>query len=206
MSDRTDEYLTLAGRGTAEMKVQGSRFLAEALNVQTRDAVDEFLGQIRKKFRDATHHCFAYRIGPDTSTFRFNDDGEPAGSAGKPILAAIDKQHLTDTLVVVIRYFGGTKLGVGGLVRAYGGAADAALESAGMEVRYITSSLAVSFPHSHVSNVMHVVGKVGARILETTYDDDVHLQLEIRLSRMRELTDSLIHHTNGNVAVKTLKE
>ncbi len=204
MHDSTDEYLTVAERASAETRIQGSRFIAQALPVQTRDAVDEFLDRIRKEFRDATHNCFAYRLGTDAQMFRYNDDGEPAGSAGKPILAAIDKRGLTDTLVVVTRYFGGTKLGVGGLVRAYGGAAEAALQAAGMDVKYKTSSVTVSFPHSRISSVMHIVGKLGARILETTYDEDVHIQLEIRLSRMHELTSSLINHTNGNIAVRSI--
>lgn len=205
MNEPPDQYLTVAARGSAETKVQGSRFLAVALPVQTREAIDEFLTSTRRELHNATHHCFAYRLGTDAKTFRYSDDGEPAGSAGKPILAAIDKHTLTDTLVVVTRYFGGTKLGVGGLVRAYGGAAEAALAAAGRTTKYITSSVAVSFPHAHISTVMHVVEKYGGRILETTYDEDVHLHLEIRRSQLHEVTSLLINQTKGNIAVRPVK-
>ena len=196
-----DEFTTINGEAQAEYKVQGSRFCATALPVTTKSQAEEFIAGIRKRFRDATHNCFAYRIGTDGAEFRFNDDGEPSGTAGKPILAAIDKHGLTNILVVVTRYFGGTKLGVGGLVRAYGDATELALLKAEKETRYITLTVKATFPHSQISNVMHVISKVGAKIVDTQYDEDVHTQLEIRLSKAEELKAALVNHTSGNIAL-----
>lgn len=197
-----DEYRTIASRQRIETKVRGSRFIATALPVSTKSDAETFLESIRKEFRDATHNCFAYRIGWDDKQFRCNDDGEPSGSAGKPILAAIDKQNLTNILVVVTRYFGGTKLGVGGLVRAYGDAAELALSRTEIAINHIQQIVEAVFPHSQISNVMHVVSKMNARIVETDYDEDVHAALAIRLSKVEDLKASLIEQTAGNVTLK----
>lgn len=197
-----DEYKTIAARTRSETKVRGSRFIASVLPASTTADTERFLDEIRKEFRDATHNCFAYKLGADGRQFRFNDDGEPGGSAGKPILSTIEKHGLTDVLVVVTRYFGGTKLGVGGLVRAYGEAAEAALAKAGIVTKYILQTIEATFPHSHISNVMHVVSRMDARIIETVYDEDVHLTLAIRRSKEEELKTSLVNHTSGNITLK----
>ncbi|MBX2992496.1 MAG: YigZ family protein [Bacteroidetes bacterium] len=198
-----DEYKTIAARIRYETKVRGSRFIASALPVSTKADTERFLAEIRKEFWDATHNCFAYKLGVDGSQFRFNDDGEPGGSAGKPILSSIEKHGLTDVLVVVTRYFGGTKLGVGGLVRAYGDAAEAVLTKAENVTTYILQTIEATFPHSHISNVMHAVSRMGARIVETAYDEDVHLTITIRRSKAEELKAVLVNHTSGNVALKS---
>lgn len=197
-----DEFITLVRETRSELKVRGSRFIAIARPVDAKKEFESMLEELRKEYFDATHHCYAYRFGVDGGEFRQNDDGEPGGSAGKPILGAIDKFSLTDVAVVVIRYFGGTKLGVGGLVRAYSGAAEAALSAAPRVKQYAVGMLEATFPHAHVSNVMHVVNIVGARIVDTTYDDEVHLRLSIRQSRLEELRSSLIDRTSGNIALR----
>jgi uncharacterized YigZ family protein len=197
-----DEFKTIKSEARAETKVHGSRFIATALPVSTKAEAEQFLAGIRKEFRDSTHNCFAYRVGTDGTQFRFGDDGEPSGSAGKPILATIDKFELTDIIVVVTRYFGGTKLGVGGLVRAYGDAAEQALSKAEKLTKYKTEIIEATFPHSHIGNVMHVVSKIGAKIVDTMYDEDVHAKLEIRLSNVEELKSLLVNQTNGNINLK----
>lgn len=201
-----DEFKTISAPARAETKVQGSRFLAAALPVTTKQEAEQVLDRERKSFWDATHHCFAYRLGMDGTQFRFGDAGEPSGSAGKPILAAIDARGLTDLIVVVTRYFGGTKLGVGGLVRAYTQAASLVLERAEIVTKYTTTMLEATFPHSHISGVMHVVSKVGARIVDTAYDEDVHALLEIRGSKVEELKAALVSQTRGNIALKAQDE
>ena len=118
-----DEYVTLKGESGGELKVQGSRFISTAYSAGSAEEVEKIVAARRKKYHDASHHCYAYRLGPGGETFRINDDGEPSGTGGRPILAAIDREGLTDTLVMVTRYFGGIKLGTGGLARAYGQAA-----------------------------------------------------------------------------------
>jgi uncharacterized YigZ family protein len=195
----TDEYLTIQKEARVEIKVQASRFLAATAPVSTREAAEEFIAGVRKHYYDATHNCFAYRCGVDGTLFRSSDDGEPSGSAGKPILAAIDKLHLTDVCVVVTRYFGGTKLGVGGLVRAYCDAAARGLEASGQQQKFILASLAITFPHALTSNVMHVVSVCGAHVAETRYDNEVHLLLTIRYSRGETLRSRLVDHSSGKV-------
>lgn len=198
----TDEFKTLKGEVHAETKVQGSRFIATAAPFTTRAEAEEFIARLRKAHFDATHNCYAYRLGHVGDVFRFNDDGEPSGTAGKPILAAIDKFGLTDIAVVVTRYYGGTKLGVGGLIRAYSGTAEKALASAEHLTKYILETFDATFPHSHISSVMHVVSKLDARILETTYDEDVHLKIAIRQSKAEALKSALIDQTGGNIEIR----
>lgn len=186
------------------MKIQGSRFLAAALPVATPTEALQFLDRLRKEYWDATHHCFAYRLGTEGTHLRYTDAGEPNGTAGKPILAAIDAHRLTHVIVVVTRYFGGTKLGVGGLVRAYSAPANLVLDRAEKVKHYTTVQLAVTFPHAYISGVMHVVSKIGAKILDTSYDEDVHIVIEIRRTMVEQLQTQLVNHTRGNIALKHL--
>lgn len=197
MDDTGDVFTVLNGAAHVETKAGGSRFIADALPVNGREAADDALDAVRKKYFDATHHCYAYRLGIGGDQFRANDDGEPSGSAGKPILSMIDRAGVTDAIVVVTRYFGGKKLGVGGLVRAYGQAADAALGAAPRLVRYAMDPLEITFPHSHTSPVMRAIAVTGASIVETIYDDAVRMRLEIRRSRTALLREMLVSQTGG---------
>jgi uncharacterized YigZ family protein len=194
-----DEFHTVVRQGHAETRILASRFFADAVPVNSKADAEAFLTEIRKKFHDATHHCYAYRIGSSGSESRASDDGEPGGTAGKPILAAIDHQGLTNVLVVVTRYFGGTKLGTGGLVRAYGEAASLAVGQAGKKSELITALLEFSVGHPKVSKVMHVVSRSGARIADTRYDEEVHFRLEVRRSQVGKLRDELVQATGGGV-------
>jgi len=210
-----DEFRTLDGTAGAETKVQGSRFIERVLPVETKEAAERTVAALRKEFHDATHHCYAYRIGTRGDQFRYNDDGEPSGTAGKPILAAIDKLGLTNVLLVVIRYFGGTKLGTGGLARAYAEAAEAALGRAKVVIQYETESLIAAFPHSQTGNVMHVVSKLAVQIVEKQYVEsvgtpfpkvpfgsgEVHLTLLVRKSSVAALKEDLLAATSGNIRV-----
>ena len=197
-----DEFLTVDGTVEAEAKVQSSRFIARVLPVETKQAVDHALASIRKEFHGATHHCYAYRLGPNGDQFRCNDDGEPSGTAGKPILAAIDEARLTNILVVVIRYFGGTKLGTGGLVRAYAEVVQMALGRARIVTRYDVECFTVIFPHDMTGRVMHAVSRFTAHIDETQYDDEVQLSLRVRRSKALELKQELMTATSGNVRLE----
>jgi len=194
-----DSYNTVIRRHTVETKIKGSRFLADAVPVEDRTAAEGVLTEVRKRYYDATHHCYAYRIGPDGGLYRIHDDGEPGNSAGRPILAAIDHGTLTNVMVIVTRWFGGTKLGVGGLVRAYGDAAAAALAGAGTLTRYLTVETIVHFPHAHIGTVMRLCGSFEADIVGTTYDELVHMRLEVRRGRLERLTADLIEATHGQL-------
>lgn len=197
-----DHYTTIEAPNRVEIKVRGSRFIASACPVSSREEAEQALAEIRRKFHDATHHCFAYRLGPDGTDFRASDGGEPSGSAGKPILAAIDRGGFSNVLLVVTRYFGGTRLGVGGLARAYGEAAAGVLATATPRLCYAMVTLRASFPHAMVSPVMHAVEKVGAKIEGTEYDEDVHLELSVRASRADELEAALAEGTRGAIRIK----
>jgi uncharacterized YigZ family protein len=196
-----DTYTTIRRRGMAEVKVHGSRFIALAVPGATREEFDPLLESVRKEYFDATHHCYAYRLGTGREAYRMHDDGEPGGTGGRPILTAIDREGLTDVLVAVTRYFGGTKLGVGGLARAYGEAAAQALRDAGRETRFVMSGLDVIFPHEVTSAVMHCISRIQARIVETAYDEHVRMRVEIRQSAAGELKDRLVEQTGGKAVV-----
>jgi uncharacterized YigZ family protein len=194
-----DEFTTIPHAGHAETRILGSRFLADAVHSGAREEAEVVLQGVRKKLYDASHHCFAYRLGCDGLEFRFSDDGEPGGTAGKPILAAIDREGVTDVLVVVTRYFGGTKLGTGGLVRAYGETALLAVRDAGRATRLIYASTSFAVGHSLVSQIMHVASRCGGRIADTRYDDLVHYRIEVRRSRLDAFRSDLVQATSGGV-------
>jgi uncharacterized YigZ family protein len=199
-----DSYKTVRHVSHAETRVRGSRFIAVLQPVRDAGEAREQLERLRKEYFDATHRCYAYRFGLAGEEARAVDDGEPSGTAGRPILSALERAGLTDVLLVVIRYFGGTKLGTGNLARAYAEAAAAALGAAETIERFVVRAFRASFPHSQVSNVMRTVSRLGARVVDTAYDEEVHLQLEIRLSRTDELARSLTESTSGNIRMLPL--
>ena len=197
-----DEYFSIDRDATATLKVEGSKFIASAFPVGSRQKADEKLKAIRKEHFDAHHHCFAHVIGSGGEDFRSSDDGEPSGTAGARILSTIRTKGLSDVLVVVVRYFGGVKLGVGGLGRAYSDAATAALSGSTIITKTIEVELHVTFPYSETSGVMNTLNRLHARIIDTTYDDDVLLRCAIRKRDTQFLTDELTNVTRGNVGIK----
>lgn len=196
-----DSFLTLRSVGRAEIKVLGSRFLAVALPLASpvtgRREAEEILEGVRKEHFAASHHCFAWRLGKGGAEFRASDGGEPSGSAGKPILVAIEHGGWTDAMVIVTRYFGGTKLGIGGLVRSYGEAAAAALQAAGTKEVIEVERICVAIPHQQEGVIRHAAGKCGARVIDATYDDLAHLTLEVRKSLASGLRAGVVERTSG---------
>lgn len=199
MNTYNDEFATLSAPARASLAVRGSKFLAEAIPVEGKGECEEAVSRARKKYFDATHNCFAWRLAPDGTQFRANDDGEPSGTAGKPILAAIDGAGMLGVIVVVTRYFGGTKLGTAGLARAYRGAAELALGRGERLTRYVCDTLGVSFPHASVGPVMRAVAAAGGRVSSSEYAADVRMEIEIRRSRTDTLRSALIEGTRGAV-------
>jgi len=163
-----NEFLTLAASGDAETRIKASVFLAHAAPVASAEEARSEIEAWSRPYFDATHHCTAWRL--HDGVWRVNDDGEPSGSAGAPILAAIDGAGLTDCVVIVTRYYGGTKLGVGGLVRAYGEAAALALAAAPRRRGVRALRLRVRYPYELTSPVMRVLEQVGAREVEHGFD------------------------------------
>ena len=172
-----DQYRTLRAAAQAEPpKTKGSRFIGEAFPARTEDEAQRHLDAVRRREHAATHHCWAWRLTPDGSLFRTSDDGEPNGSAGAPIHRQIEGHHLTDVLVVVTRYYGGTKLGTGGLVRAYGAAAAAALDqarAAGLVVtRTVRVPVEVAYAHADTGAAMQTLARFDARLQDPAYGPD----------------------------------
>jgi len=180
----TDTYRTVEGMGRAEHTVEGSQFLAEAVPAAERTEAEETVSAIRSRERKATHHCFAYRVGVAGDTFRYDDDGEPSGTAGQPILRQIDALDLTNTLVVVTRYFGGTELGTGGLVRAYGTAAGAALDRAATTERVVRTPVQIRFDYDDTSPVKRVLGQFDADLQDSDFTDVTTLTVGVRESQV----------------------
>lgn len=179
-----ESYSTLVSPQRHELdKIKGSRFLAIAAPVQDEEGARELLQRTRKEFHDARHHCSAWKVRADRGHFRYSDDGEPSGSAGKPILAAIEGRELVDVAVIVVRWFGGTKLGVGGLVRAYGQAAAKALDLA--PPRIVVLGRRFTFTHTYEMSgpIQGLLSEFGFTPEEAAYGEVVSFELEIPLPR-----------------------
>ncbi len=198
-----DMYYSLDGPLSHEIKVKGSRFIGHAAPVQNGEAALDLVRALSKKYHDATHHCFAYRLGTgDSAVDRYSDAGEPAGTAGRPILEAIQGRHLSDTLVVVIRYFGGTKLGTGGLARAYHKAARETLALARISEKYLTSRFRIQFPYECTGSVMRILSRLEAVINKTEYGSQTGITCEVRLSRGDELVTEIRNATAGKAVTE----
>lgn len=200
----SDTFLVINRSATAEIKVKGSRFLAEALPVTSTAEAEDEIAAIRKRAYDATHHCTAYRIGPSGEIFRFNDDGEPSGTAGAPILRQIDGRGLTDTLVVVTRYYGGTKLGTGGLIRAYGDAAAEVLDIAPVRRHVIRVPVRLCFGYPDTSPAMHTVSRFDTEIQETRYTEETEMIVGLRRSEVDAFVEAFVEALAGRGVAEVL--
>lgn len=187
-----DTYLTLAAPAEGEYTEKRSKFLAFALPVTSVEEIKEHLAYYQKKYFDARHCCYAYMLGADRLTFRANDNGEPSGTAGKPILGQLNSHELTDVLVVVVRYFGGIKLGTSGLIVAYREAAADALSHAQVVEKTVDGEITFSFEYPFMNSVMRVVKEEEPSIVSQSYDNDCVMTLRIRQSRMDRLRERLL--------------
>lgn len=184
-------YHTIADSTTGIYKEKGSKFLAFAYPVDSEIEIKEKLDELKKKYFDARHHCYAWILGPDKSRFRTSDDGEPNHSAGDPILGKIRSADLTNILVVVVRYFGGIKLGVGGLTTAYKVAAEDALEKARIIQVMVTAELNVVFEYEITSDVMRMLQEFDAKILEQNFAERTILQISVPLEEKNRIQSRL---------------
>jgi len=182
MPEIKDTYRSVAGQGNGIFKDNGSRFLAFAYPVDTEEEVKAIVDSLKKEYHDARHHCYAYRLGCSGERFRANDDGEPSSSAGRPILGQIDSAGLSDTLVVVVRYFGGIKLGIPGLIRAYKTSTAEALASAGSCEKISSSIYRIGFAYLNMNDVMKVVKDMSLPVLSQDFSQDCSLTVKVRLS------------------------
>lgn len=187
-----DTYKTITGVVDSCYTEKRSRFIAYAVPVRTVEEVKEQVDTFRKQYYDARHVCWAYMLGPDRSTFRANDDGEPSGTAGKPILGQINSLELTDILVVVIRYFGGIKLGTGGLIVAYRAAAAEALSLAEIEERTVDEEITVQFEYPFMNGIMRIIKEDNPEVLSQSFDMNCEMTLRIRKSEADKLRNRLM--------------
>jgi len=177
-----DSYKTIADKSEGFFKDKGSRFFAYAFPVNTEEETKEIINQIRKEHHTARHHCYAWRIGIKEISFRANDDGEPSSTAGKPILGQLIKFDLTNVLLVVVRYFGGTLLGTGGLIQAYRSAAADALSHARIVIQTVKNYYRIKFTYLQMNDVMQVVKQENLNISDTRFELDCQIDMVVRQS------------------------
>lgn len=184
-------YYTIEKTGSAEFKDRGSRFIAMAQPITTVDDFKQALNDIKKLHPKATHHCFAYRLGLDGNTFRVSDDGEPSGTAGRPILGQIDSKGLVNVLVVVVRYFGGTLLGVPGLINSYRSAAALALQITPLVQKQVEKEFMVQFDYTRIGEIMALAKQYNCRVVKQEMQLFCNMTLAIPKNRVAEVSYKL---------------
>ena len=187
MMIQEDTYKTIIGVAEGIYTEKRSKFIAIAIPVHTVEEIKQHPDIYQKKYYDARHVCYAYMLGHERKDFRANDNGEPSGTAGKPILGQINSNGLTDILIVVVRYFGGIKLGTSGLIVAYKAAAAEAIANATIIEKTVDDEIAVAFEYPFMNDVMRIVKEEEPEILEQSYDMDCLMKLRIRRSMMGKL-------------------
>ncbi|MEZ4649811.1 MAG: YigZ family protein [Candidatus Eisenbacteria bacterium] len=201
----SDQYASIENGPEVETKVKGSRFLGQVFRAPDAESAGLALAAIRKQYYDATHHCSAFRVGaPESAEERSDDDGEPSGTAGVPILGAIRREDLFDVFVVVTRYFGGTKLGTGGLVRAYGDSAREALAATPRRTVWRESTLEIGTTYEDVGAVEAVLAREGRHLrnVEREFLDQVRFRVTLLRSQVSSLEAILTEATAGRAAVQ----
>lgn len=184
-------YHTIAGESEGIYREKGSKFIALAYPVKTEDDVKQRLSEVKKKYYDARHHCYAYILGPNKDAYRLNDDGEPSGTAGRPIHGQLLSKDVTDTLLIVVRYFGGIKLGVSGLINAYKTAAKDALENNTVVERFVEENYSVYFPPLGMNKVMQLLKRETVKITGQSYETDCIVNFTVQKRDADQLLDSL---------------
>ena len=180
-----DEYYTVKDEfNKSELRIKSSRFIASAVYVQNRRIAEEHYDKLKKKYHDATHNCYAYRISDNI--YRFSDDGEPSGTAGMPILRVLENQNLFETLIVVTRYFGGTKLGTGGLARAYSEAATSVIKTTTRIIKRRTTSVNLELTYDKYNDFLRMLNRFSGEISNSDFKETIKVKVEIPTSRFHQ--------------------
>ncbi len=181
----SDEYNTIVGIASAKHVVKKSRFFGEATAIDNREDVKSFVADVQVRIRQATHYCYAFSLGKGDEKIDYaSDAGEPTNSAGPPILTAIRSTGLTDTIVVVARYYGGINLGIGGLIRAYGACARSCLENATIETRIFYQHLKVKVPYNHIGTVVNLCKRLGGQVINIEYDPEPKIEIQVKKTKL----------------------
>ena len=198
-----DSYLTLTDSTLYKTTRKKSRFIALLSPADSQDDVQRQLDDVRRAYHDATHHCYAFRLLLDDAIVEVShDDGEPSGSAGLPMMQQLTNRNLCNVLAVVVRYFGGTKLGVGGLVRAYSNAVSEALEKAPVITRTLKTRITIRFPVEVNSSVMSIIHRFSARIDALVYEDPVRIEITLPPSQVEALRAALTEATGARIKLE----
>lgn len=184
-------YRTIAKESEGLYKEKGSRFIALAYPVRTEEEVKQHVADVKKKYYDARHHCYAYILGANKDAYRMNDDGEPSGTAGRPIHGQLLSKDLTDTLIIVIRYFGGIKLGVSGLINAYKTAAKDALDNNTIVEKFVEEDYQLRFPPLSMNKVMQLLKRETVKITDQQYDTDCIIRFTVQKRDADNLLEAL---------------
>lgn len=199
-------YLTVSKEGTAEIIEKKSRFIANVKNVSLEEEAIEYLEEVRKKYWDATHNVYAYCIGGPPIVQKFSDDGEPPGTAGKPILEIIQKEGLEDVIVVVTRYFGGTLLGTGGLVRAYSRSAKEGIKAAGIVKRVLSAKFNLKIDYGLIGKLNNLLTENGYKTLEVDYADVVSINIAVPVDNTNKFKNQIYELGSGNILLNKIDE
>lgn len=197
----SDQYKTIKERSEGYFKDKSSKFYGLAFPVNTEDDISKIRESVRKEYHDARHHVYAYRLGADMKTFRASDDGEPSNSSGPPILGKIRSFELTDILIIVVRYFGGTKLGIPGLINAYGTAAEEAIKNAKIIIKTITKQLTIKFEYPQMNDVMRIIKDNDLKIIEQDFQLSCKIVLDIPESVFERIFNAF--EKNHKLSVET---
>ena len=187
----TDSYKTIETLSQGLYKDKGSKFLSFAYPVSEQESVKPIIDDLKKKYHDARHHCYAYMIGYQRNKWRINDDGEPSGTAGKPILGQINSAGLTNILIVVVRYFGGTLLGTSGLINAYKCAAADAINSATITELFVKDYYLIKFPYESLSSVMKILKEENTGFTNQSFDVSCSIEIDFKISDGRRILEKL---------------
>ncbi|MBQ0079939.1 MAG: YigZ family protein [Alistipes sp.] len=191
MDAQKDSFLSIAAPVESVLRERSSKFLSFAYPVKSEEDVKVRLQELKKRYFDATHHCFAYRLGVLATQFRSSDDGEPGGTAGKPILGQLISRDLTDTLVVVVRYFGGTKLGTSGLIQTYRASASDVLQKAQIKTYTVNDIISFTFLYERLNDVMRILKEMQLQTCEQQYGTTCLFRTSVRRGRSEELKNRL---------------
>ena len=183
-----NEFLTIKEETRAEIVVKKSRFIAEVFYIESKQEAEETIQEIKKREHSAKHHCYAYRVIEESLVQRMSDDGEPSGTAGSPILTILQGKELVNVLVVVTRYFGGTLLGTGGLVRAYSDATISAITKADCKKIHRGAEISLEINYMDLNSLKHYLNNIGGRIILSEYKDNVKSIIEIPISYIDDFT------------------
>ncbi len=200
------EYVTILEEGVGEIIEKKSRFIGYVRHVESEEEAISFVTEIKKKHYDARHNCYAYSIGREQPLLRFSDDGEPGGTAGKPILEVITGEQLHDICIVVTRYFGGTLLGTGGLVRAYTDAAKACITATEIVCKRMVVPLSVKTNYTDLGKIQYILGNAGIDIQDSEYGQDVVIKVEIFVDDVERMKKVMVEATAARVSFEQEKE